>query len=294
LYARSLFPCITLLLGLNVGNMLGIERGQSDLVTAAFAWCAIVCFCRRHLVLAAFFSVAATLLKGYGLVLCAGLLPLAALENWRRTLLGAIGALVVLLAPVARYLPDAIAAYQIRSAMFWSGWTNQGFANLAFSLGLPRDDGRLALAALTLGGAALAWLQLLRTRRHPNDAARALWAVAFGTTALSCVIGYSLNCISYAVIVVMPGVLVLALGQQRLLRQLPTRLRFVLGGVLAVASAGMFLFDLAEATGSRAPWLSVPLSAAGQVAVTAVVAICAFAALRSARVRTAGVVAVPQ
>jgi hypothetical protein len=97
------------------------------------------------------------------------------------------------------------------------------------------------------------------------------------------VIGYSLNCISYAVIMVLPGALVLTLGQERLLRELPQRARAVLGGVLAVATTGMFLFELATATGSPEPWLRVPLAAAGEVIVAVVVALCAVAGLRAGR-----------
>ena len=196
LHGSLLLPVVGLVLALNPGNILGIERGQSDVMTSVFAWSAVLCFCRRRLASMAFFAMAASLLKGYGVLLAIGLLAIGALENWRRTVLGAAAALGCLLLPVYRYLPDAAHAYGIRSTMFWSGWTNQGFANLAFSLGIVRDGGRVALTAVAILSAATAWVCLLRSDRLRDERARSFGATAFATAALTSVVGYSLNSIS--------------------------------------------------------------------------------------------------
>jgi hypothetical protein len=284
----SLMPVLGLVLGLNVGNQLGVERGQSDLITSVFAWSAVSSFCQRRLAMAAFLAVSATLLKGYGLLLAPGLLALAALENWRRTLLGASLALGCLLLPVVHYLPDAAQAYGIRSAMFWSGWTNQGFSNLAFSLGLPRDGGRFALTGIAVLSAAAAWIRLFRDRYLDDDQTRSFWAIAFATASLTAVVGYSLNSISYAAVVVMPGALALVLAQDHFFPGISGWRRSLLGSLLTAVSAGLFLFDFGEVAGLRPRWLHTPLAAAGEFILVVVIAVSAQSALRQRQSAHAG------
>lgn len=290
--AQSLWPALVLALGLNVGNMLGFERGQSDVITSAFAWLCVLFFLRRRYTEAAFLAVAATLLKGYGILLAGGVLLLGLRQSARRTLAGATAALILLLLPVARYLPDAIETFRIRSAMFWSGWTNQGFANLAYSLRLQRDYGRIGFTALGLASTLVAWLQLWRVMQADvaqsadpqllaqRERRSCLWLVAFATAALSTVVGYSLNSIAYDVVIVMPGALVLALGQRELFPALTGTRRALLGALLSLAMFGLFVFDLGTAVGSRLLVLHIPLAAGAQVVLLSLIIVSAGVALR--------------
>jgi Glycosyltransferase family 87 len=275
----ALFPIVFLVLTLNPGNQLGLERGQSDVITSALAWGSVLAFHRRRWAGAAFLCVAAALLKGYGAALAAGLLLLGLKHDWRRTLAGAGVALVLLFVPVARYLPDALAALSIRSSMFWSSWNNQSFANLAFTLGLPYQAGRVVLSLAALGCAVLAWLRLARCGDDESHSERrALWASAFATTALMAVLGFSANCIAYACIIVMPGALILALAQEQLLIEPSLRMRRVLAGVFAVSIGAMFVYDTGLAFGAGRT--RVPLSAAAQVVIMVVIATAAVRELR--------------
>jgi hypothetical protein len=275
----ALFPWLFLMLTLNPGNQLGLERGQSDVITAALAWGAVAAFQRSRWASAAFLCVASALLKGYGVLLAGGLLLLVLKHDWRRTLAGAGGAVVLLFLPVARYLPDALAAYRIRSSMFWSSWNNQSFANLAFTLGVPYDLGRVLLSTAALGCAVLAWLRLARSGRDEQDQAdRALWASAFALTSLTAVLGFSANCIAYACIIALPGALILALAQERLWIQPSRTLRSVLAAVIGVSTGAMFVYDTGLALGAGRS--RVPLSAAAQVVFMVVIASAALRGLR--------------
>ena len=257
---------VCLLLGLNVGNQLGIERGQSDVVTAALGWWALVAFQRRWLVFSAFLCTASVLLKGYGIVFAVGLIAIAMRLSWRRTMLGATAAIALLFVPVARYLPDSIAAYRIRSAMFWSSWTNQSFANLAHYVGVPREQGRITFAVAALACTVAAWSALSRRVALEHDrSGRAFWGTVFATASFSTVLGYSLNCIAYSCIITMPGVLVLALAQERLVIQNGTVFRACLGMCLVASVFALFVFDIDLALGRASKEL--PLNAAGGVAV---------------------------
>ena len=274
----ALMPALAFALGLNPGNQLGLERGQSDLITSAFGWCAVLAMSRQRLLTAAFMSVAACVLKGYGVLFASGVLLLGLTQSWRRTLLGAFAAVALLFAPVARYLPDALGAYRIRSAMFWSGWTNQSFANLSQFLGVPRDQGRLLLALAAVGCSLLAWLRLQRIPSTPEYAwQRSLWLCAFATAAFASVLGYSLNSIAYDAVIVMPGALVLTLSQDRLLERCSRLTRAVVGALLCLSLPGIFVFDLGKALGTDR-W-HLPASAAGQVGMLAVIGFAAAHAL---------------
>lgn len=273
----ALLPALAFAIGLNPGNQLGLERGQSDLITSAFGWCAVLAMSRQRLLTAAFMSVAACVLKGYGVLFASGLLLLGLFQNWRRTMLGAVAAVCLLFAPVARYLPDAFAAYRIRSAMFWTGWTNQSFANLVTYLGGPRDQGRVLLSLAAVGCSVLAWLQLRRIPATPEASPeRSLWLSAFATASFASVLGYSLNSIAYDAVIVMPGALMVAASQDRLLVRCSRLLRALVGIVLCLSLGAVFLFDFGRAIGAFR-W-NAPISAAGQLGVLAVIG---FAAARA-------------
>lgn len=281
----ALLPGLCLALGLNPGNQLGLERGQSDLITAAFGWGAVLAFSRERWLAAAFLCVASTLLKGYGILFASGLLVLGLMQDFRRTALGAVAAVALLFAPVARYLPDALAAFKIRSAMFWTSWTNQSFANLARALDLPRDELRLLLTLAAVSCCALAFWQLRQSLRPDGDPAeRSLWLSAYTTAAFASVIGYSLNSIAYDAVLVMPGALVLALSQDRLLSPRSALARAALGASVVACLVALFVFDLGQALGVTDRW-HLPASAAGQLGIVALIGLAAARALGRESVR---------
>jgi hypothetical protein len=230
---------------------------------------------------------AGTLLKGYGLLLAVGAFALGMRrDSWRRMLLGACVAVLLLLGPALRYLPDALNAYRVRSAMFWSAWYNQGFANLLYVLGLPSARfGRHVLVGLALLAAGAAWQQYRVIARDPDDeAGRAYWLSAFSTAALIAVLGYSLNSFAYDCVIVMPGALVLALGQQHLVRDWSVRLRAITGVSMCLALAGLFMFDLGRMAGYMNPSLSIPTAAVAELGFVVLIGAAAARHLTSPRV----------
>ena len=254
---------------MNPGSLLGFERGQSDVFTAALCWGGIVAWRRGWFASSTFLVVAGTLLKGYGLVLALGLIGLGMLQGrWRASLGGAAAAVGLLFVPVARYLPDALVGYRIRAGMFYSNWYNQGFSNLVHVMGLRRDSfARNLLVGIALLAAASAWQQLRRVEQSAGEPAeRALWLNAFGSAALIAVLGYSLNSLAYDCVIVMPGALVLGLGQGALLRRWPVALRAWVSVAITVALVFLFTYDLGRAVGNKNPMLRMPASAVAEVA----------------------------
>ena len=280
----ALAPALVFLMALNPGSLLGFERGQSDVITAGFCWCSVVAWRRRWPLAAAFLAVAGSLLKGYGILFACGMLAI----GWRRgtrapTLLGACSAVSLLLVPVLRYLPDALFAYRIRAAMFWPLWYNQGFASLLAVFGLPHQGlGRAILVGVCVLAALAAWLRLRRIEAAEglvDEGERALWLTAFAAASLIAVLGYSLNSLAYDCIIVMPGALILVLGQTAVAPQLPAKLRAALGPFSALVLAALFTFDVARAVGVTSPSARVPASALAELMLAALIGLCATRAI---------------
>jgi hypothetical protein len=217
-------------LGLNGGSQLGLERGQSDLLTSALCWTAVALFCRGRVAAAAFLSLGGALLKGYGLALFGGLLLMGLMStsraHKRAAIVGSLVGVAVLLLPVARYLPDAKAALSIRTAMFWRGWVNQSLYSLWYFV-LPSAAG-VGRVVVVLWSGAVAGLSLWRWRsvwrqssaedgRSPElQSLSALHASAFATAALTLILSLSSNSIAYDGVLVLPGALILACAQSTL------------------------------------------------------------------------------
>ena len=210
-------------LGLNPGNQLGMERGQSDLLTAALCWSAAALFCRGKLAFAAFLALGGALLKGYGLALFGGLVLLGLLSSERAhkraVIVGSVGGFLILLLPVARYLPDAVEALSIRTSMFWPGWVNQSLFSLGHFL-LPSAAGIIRYAVV-IWSAAVAVFSFLRLRRvwlprdgvAHQDRKSALHVSLFTTSALTSILACSSNSIAYDAVLVLPGALIIAAVQ---------------------------------------------------------------------------------
>jgi hypothetical protein len=266
-------------LGVNGGSQLGMERGQSDLLTSALCWSAVALFCRGWLGSAAFLALGGALLKGYGLVLFGGLVAmglLSASRSYKRAAVaGALAGLVVLLLPVARYLPDAVAALSIRTAMFWQGWVNQSLYSLWYFV-LPRAAG-LGRVAVVLWSGLVAGLAFWRWRsvwrplsaQEPSQRSQqlqgknALHASAFATAALTLILSSSSNSIAYDGVIVLPGALIIACAQAGL-SSANTRREHVIGAWLALTMFCLCAFSVPRLIGRPvAPQRELPMHALG-------------------------------
>jgi hypothetical protein len=282
------FPPIWILafstcLALSTGVELCLERGQSEIFTAALCWGAIVCTLRERPAAAAFISVWAASIKGYPALFTAGLLLLAlGRANWRRTLAGVAVAVVVFIVPGLPFMGDASRGTRFRSAMFWPHWYNHSFKNAVYTLAPAwANAGRMVLSAFALIVTVAAWEQARRASKRGTAASRARWLVVFATASLATIIGYSALSVSYNLVLVLPGVLALVVGQASLGEELalPDWARHALGAGWLGASFLLFVHRL----GGKSPTASAtgfPASAFGLVALFVLLAATLGRALR--------------
>lgn len=268
-------------LGLNPGNQLGLERGQSDLLTSALCWTAAALFCRGKLAIAIFLALAGGLLKGYGVALFGGLALLGLLSpvraHRRAVILGSVAGFVVLLLPVARYLPDAAVALSIRTGMFWPGWVNQSLYALGHFL-LPSAAGFLRYAVVVWSAlvAALAFWRL-RSVWLPGDTApqarqrSALYVSMFTTAALTLILAFSSNSIAYDAVVVLPGALIIA-AVQAAFSERGSRAERAIGAWLALTMFCLCAFSVHRLIGrSVSPYRELPTHALGLFSLSALI-----------------------
>jgi hypothetical protein len=278
-------------LALNGGNQLGMERGQSDLLTSALCWSAAALFCRGKLASAVFLALAGGLLKGYGIALFAGLVLLGLISpvrvHKRAVLVGAVMGFVVLLVPVARYLPDAAEALSIRTGMFWPGWVNQSLYALGHFL-LPSAAGSMRYAVViwsaVVAGVAFwrlrsAWLPRPGVDQQPSSSSSALHVSLFTTAALTLILACSSNSIAYDGVVVLPGALIIGAAQGAL-SELGSRRAHVLGVWLAFTMFCLCAFSVHRLIGrSISPYRELPMHALGLFSLSVLI-------LTQARTRT--------
>jgi len=238
-------------LALNPGTELGLERGQSDILIALLCWTAVLCFLRGAIGSAIFLAIWATSIKGYPILFAAGLIGLAvAHRRWRQALVGVAVAGVLLVLPVRRYFADAAKGTRMRAEMFQAVWFNHGFRNVVYRWSPAwADRGRTALTAFALAVTAAAWVQMLRAVKQGSEAASAFWLALFATVSLGTVLGYSALSVSYNLILILPGTLVLAASQDRVsgaLLSLPRWGSHALGALLLGCLFLLFICRLGD------------------------------------------------
>jgi hypothetical protein len=212
---------LAFVLTLNIAVELGLERGQSDNFFALLCWASVLLFVRERYGAATFTAVAAASIKGYPILLAGGLCALALDRRaLKASLAGAVGAVLLFVAPVARYLKDGFTGAHHRASMFWDHWYNHGFRNVVASFA-PHygKEGRVVLSVLTLAVTAIAWWNARRAFRA-RSAQFPLWLVVFATASLAMMVGVSALSVSYDLILVLPGALLLALAQRPIVEQL--------------------------------------------------------------------------
>jgi hypothetical protein len=239
------FLAITVLV-LHFGVQLGLERGQSDNLIALLCWAAVYAMAKQRVGLAMFLAVWATSIKGYPLLFTAGL-GLIALRPvvWRRALLGAAIGVALFALPAAQYLPNALKAMTFRSEMFRPIWFNHGFRNVIAELVSPdaADRGRRLLTEAALLVIAIWGLRIWQYRRQ-IDSAEGLFALAmFCTAALLAPLGISSYSVSYNLILIIPGLVLLAASQDWLASTMALGpvARATLGVTVALASYTLFV-----------------------------------------------------
>ena len=264
-------------LAANPGVQLGLERGQSDIQLSLFCWAAIACYSRGKTGGALCLASIATLLKGYSLLLLAGLFVLSMRDPRTRkpAILGVLAPTAVLLLPVISLMPYSQRAIAFRVDMFERNWSNHSFKSIVdvFSPG-SADVGRLVLTALGVAITIACALAVDRTRdAAPSEHMLAL--VVFAVVSLTTLIGASSLSVTYNLIFLLPAVLVLGLSQGLLARLVESVPPSVWGALLVVTVASMWLVK----TWSK----RFPLDAVGLLGALAVGACFGIATFRQAR-----------
>ncbi|MCU1282376.1 MAG: hypothetical protein JWM53_5922 [bacterium] len=210
------------LLVIQPGALLALERVQSDVVVAFLAWSAVVTAQRGRWGWASFLAVAAALVKPYAALLAVGIVG-AGVERaqLRASAMGAVAALAALFAPVARYLPESLRAVRVRSDLFWPAWQNWALQSAGWAIDHAfARGGRALFGTLCVAAAALSWLCLRRAMRTRDRVGVTLWLVLFAVCALEGVIGWSHTAYNYAMVYLLPGLLVAALAQPAIAERL--------------------------------------------------------------------------
>jgi hypothetical protein len=162
------------------------------------------------------------LVKAYPLLLPLGIVAVARDRRQLGRALGGVAlALVLLLAPVARFVPGWLATVRARMGTFHAAWYNISFRSLTEQT-TPSLSKPLAWAAvlLVLVAALGAWLAARRARDTPDSGERTLWLALFAGCALAAPLSAPAVTYSYALVNVLPAALVLALAQATLVRRL--------------------------------------------------------------------------
>jgi hypothetical protein len=229
-------PFIAVCLILNHGVELGIERGQSDIVTSLLCWGAVLCVVRRRFGAACFLAVCGTCIKGYPILFAVGLgLLTLSRKTWWRSLLGGALAAAIMVLPGVSYLGDAMKGLRHRSDMFWPHHYNIGFRNVAYFLKPAwADNGRTILSAIALCATILAWFQARQALKRGSTSLQALWLTVFATASLGTMTGYSALSVMYNLILILPGTFAIVACQKRLgtVIELPVWARALLGSAL--------------------------------------------------------------
>ena len=243
------------------GAQLGLERGQADMVTALMCWMAVVLLLRNAVAPALFLAVWASSFKGYPAVFTEGLLLFSLRPGtWRSALLGFFAGVALFVAPAWRFLREALTGTLFRGkAYYFPGAYNHSFKSFVSSaISQPlADPGRMVLALLALGVTILWGWHGWQRRRDLSSPSGVLTLILFATASLLLMIGVSVASISYNLILVLPGMLLLAVGQDQIVEMLHIGRvgAHVLGAAIVFCGFTLFL----DAWYQRFPLASVGL-----------------------------------
>ena len=257
----ALLPLLTI----QPGALLALERAQSDIVLSLLAWSAITAASRGRWGWAGFFSVAAALMKPYAAVLAIGIVSVGV--DWRQlraSAIGAIAALALLFVPVARFAGGASARSAARSDVLGQ-LAKLGAAQrrLCHIPSVRRAGSRSVLHAVRARQSAFVVVRAARAARG-NAAGATLSLVMFAVCALEAMIGWSQTTYSYAMLYLLPGLLVIALTQPAIAArlELTRREQLLLAPLLVASLVAFWMFR---------PWWSTTNKPVAGFAVIAIV-----------------------
>ena len=189
-------------LALSVPATFGLDRGQSDIVTAVLVWGALACYVRDATGPAMFLLIWATSIRGYPMLLTIGLSLITLLRGqWKPLLIGAGAGLAIFALPVWRYLPDALAGMRSRAGFTHPAWFDHSFLNLVHQFAPAwQKRGRDAITIFTVVVAGGAWVLLRRSVVRATPRAQEFWLTTFAMASMTAVIGYSGYSASYNLI----------------------------------------------------------------------------------------------
>lgn len=203
-----LVPLIAL--SLNVLTMFALERGQSEIVSAALCWGAVLLFVRGQMGWAMAAVTLAGAIKGYAVPLGVGLL--LATRGWKQFLRAVAGATVVTLAvtvPVARYLKHGFESMLMRADFsFIPTWYNHSFKNTFYQFSPSvADSGRrwtIIFACVVMCFAL--WRLIIAVRRGTNSEVT-LRATLFAGISLALGVGMPAYAGPYNLVLVLPAMI---------------------------------------------------------------------------------------
>lgn len=243
MYGAMLFPSILFALSMNQGVAIGLERGQSDIFTAMLCWVGVLAWLCEMRFLPLLLVVTAALFKGYAVLFALGLCLLGLIEGRRLTPIigGAILPVLVLVAPVLEHFPKGLEASIYRADKFWHIWYNHGFKNLIYNVSIEfAEVGNILLFALTTSITALVWWRLYRA----GPETKPMWLVLFACISLTAMLGVSGLSVSYNLILILPGILVLIAAQKKVAKASSLGNEGLLGLLLGLAGLCLVVLRL--------------------------------------------------
>jgi hypothetical protein len=270
------------ILTINFGTELGLERGHSDNFFACLCWCGVLLALQNRWGVAMFVTTVGAVIKGYPILFAIGLAALALRrDTWKRALVGGLVGFAIMVAPVLPYLREGFQGVAARRQLFNAWWLNHSFRNTMFHIfrhsfahGYWQTQGT---EVLVLAVAVICWLKTRRALRGPREEA-ATWLVLFATISLALMVGFSRTSVSYDLVLVMPGVLIIAAAQRQLGRELRFSPAWVHGFGLVLLVGLIMLFKFRYDDGPPGGFEGFPLTGLGLIVV--------LAALGAAVVRT--------
>jgi len=194
------------LLGLQIGVRLGLERGQSDALQSVLLWGGVLAAARGRLAVAAFLLVAGASFKGYGLVLLLGLgLSRIGKSDFGSFLAGGLAAGLPILGLSWSFLSVSLRVALHQSEDFSFHWMNHSFKHLGWAIGPGfADPVRYFLSILALA-AALLWWNRYRVARTADLQESTVPLVVAATLSIAAMLGYSGTSAPYNLVLVLPG-----------------------------------------------------------------------------------------
>ncbi len=200
-----------ILLALNTGTALGLERGQADIFLALLCWWSVYHAIKGQDFTAVFLAFSSAFIKGYAMLFAIALCALLIRKsNWKPILAGFLLAFVIFVLPVFNYLEEGRNGVGLRLSLFWNTWFNHGFKNLVYSFA-PNyaETGRIVLTIFGLGTTGLVVLFGRIGNSLPELKPRSpLLILLLALCSLGTVIGYAPLSIDYNLILLLPGLLI--------------------------------------------------------------------------------------